>query len=84
MPIKKILSKNDLIEIAEFFVEKNYGDNIHIEIELPDQKTMNRVNEDFYYKLKINEKNGEDSLEEIDELNINVGGVKFRYFIKEK
>jgi len=84
MPIRKILNKDDLLEIAEFFMEKGYGNNVTVNIELPDQKTMSRVNEDYYYKLNQDAKNSEANLEEIEELNINIGGVKFKYFVKNE
>lgn len=83
MPIKKILNKEDLLEIAQFFIEKNYGNNVHIEIEVPDQQTLNKVNEDFFYRLKAENENT-SLVEEPEELIINVGGIKFRYFVKEK
>jgi len=84
MPVKKILNKDDLLEIAEFFMEKGYGNNITVNIELPDKKTINRVNEDYYYKLNQGNKNNVVEIEEVEELNINIGGVKFKYFVEEK
>lgn len=66
-------------KINELFKGKDIS-NMCIIFEV-DDKTLNRVNEDFYYR---NESEGSfDKNEHVDEVNVNIGGVKFKYIKKE-
>lgn len=76
--VNKVLNITDLVDIVNFFKEKQIGENVSIEIELVDQHTMNKVNEDFYYKTHQS-----NLVENPKELIVNIQGYKFKYFIKD-
>ena len=79
--MKKILKGEQLMEIAKFLVEKGYDQGICIEIEVDDEETLKKINDDYYYRYAGGE--GEAPNEDIDDVQINISGIKFRYFVKQ-
>lgn len=67
-------------KINEMFYGKDMS-NMTITFEV-DEKTLNRVNEDFFYR---NNPNGEyNKKDKVDEVNVNISGVKYKYIKKEE
>ena len=81
---KRILKGEDLIEIASFLVEKGFDQGITVNISVDDKATLDKVNEDFFYRFASDEKTEGTPPEVGDELLINVSGIKFRYFVKQE
>ena len=67
-------------KINEIFRGKDIS-NMTITFEL-DSKTLNKVNEDYYYRYNLNGDLDKD--ENVDEINVNIGGVKYKYIKKEE
>lgn len=67
-------------KINEIFRGKDIS-NMTITFEL-DSKTLNKVNEDYYYRYNLNGDLVKD--ENVDEINVNIGGVKYKYIKKEE
>lgn len=78
----RIPKGEDLIEIASFLVEKGLDQNISMEIAVEDESTLNKVNEDFFYRFTEHDGQAETPPEIDNEIVINVSGIKFRYFVK--
>ena len=79
----KILRYDDILKITEFLKENGYSDyGITISTKVPDVETLNKVNEDFFYRLK-----NEDSTatpEYGDVVNVTVNGITYCYTALEK
>lgn len=67
-------------KINEIFHGKDLS-NMTIVFEL-DEKSLNRVNEDFYYRNNFD--SSFNKTENVDEVNVNIGGVKYKYIKKEE
>ena len=73
----------DVLEIADFIDKLGYRDgNITVECWVENQEELNKANEEFFYKLGMNENGQIDP--NPDEINIKIGSINFRYFIKEQ
>ena len=78
-----VLKYEDLLKIEEFLRE-NEMDNGHISIVMGigTQERLNRISKDYYYKLNPG---GDDAPNyDIDNLNIQIGNVKFTYKLMEE
>lgn len=64
--------------INEEFKGKNLS-NMTLIFEV-DEKTLNRVNEDFFYRNNPNATH--DDYETVDEVNVNIEGIKYKYIKK--
>lgn len=74
----RILTFEDLVKIVEAISEAGYdNDGLIIGVPVPNETMMARVNEDYHYRMG----SGSDLEENVDEVNINIGGVGFKYFI---
>ena len=76
--------QNDLCELA-LLINQKYGDkdksNMYIVFEV-EEKTLNRVNEDFYYRNNPNAES--ENYVKADEINVIVDGVMFKYINKKE
>lgn len=79
--MRTVLKGEQLLEIARFLTEKGYDQGVSIEIEVENKAMLQKINDDFYYRYAGGE--GEAPKDEIDDVQINIGGVKFRYFAKQ-
>ena len=77
----KILKGEDLLEIAKFLTENGYDQGISVEIALDDKSTLEKVNDDFFYRYAGGEGESPDS--DVDDVVVNISGIKFRYFVKK-
>ncbi len=74
---------SDVLEIANFIHKLGYRDgNITVECEVENQEELNKANEEFFYKLNMDENGKIDP--NPDEINIKIGSINFRYFKKEQ
>ena len=79
MPVKGLLTSNDLEKIASMLNENGYGDsNITIVINVKSKNALSRINEDFFYR-----NNQEGTPPDVDEVNVDVGGTHFKYIANE-
>lgn len=76
----QIIKYDDVLKIASFLKENGYdkyGLTISSVIETKDM--LNKINEDFYYRIYGN--NNEKPMYS-DEINISVEGINFNYILK--
>jgi hypothetical protein len=80
--IGKVLEYADLMEIAGFLINNKYDTaGISVEIPLDSDEMLEKINEDFFYRI---EGNNAKLNTNVNEVIVNVGGINFRYFVKEQ
>ena len=76
-----ILKLNDLYDISEFLNEKKYNEvPITIVIDVMTKERLKRINEEFFSESGRPENELQDN---VDQICVNVLGVKFIYRLKE-
>jgi len=84
MSIGSVLNFEDVIDIAQFLVERGLNNNgITISVELESKELLDKINEDFFYRI-TNGENYKALDPDITEVNLNIEGIDFKYYIKEK
>lgn len=79
MSVNHILTIDQLYDISTFMAEKGYDNgNVTIEIGVPDHKTLNRINADFFYRNNQYE-SGSSKPDDVEEVGVNIGNVHFLY-----
>ena len=79
----KILKYEDILKITEFLNENGYSDyGIIISTQVPDKQTLDKVNEDFFYRIRGD--GNEETPEYGDVINISVKGITYRYTVRDK
>ena len=79
--MRTILKLNDLYDISEFLNEKKYNEvPITIVIDVMTKERLNRINEEFFSESGRPENELQD---DVDQICVNVLGVKFIYRLKE-
>jgi len=79
MSVNGLLGSNDLEKIAGLLEENGYGDsNLTITINVRSKDILSRINDDFFYRNNV-----EGTPPEVDEVNVDVGGVHFKYVVDE-
>lgn len=80
MPVKGLLNTEDLEKISNLLEDNGYGQSdITVVINVRSRDILSRINDDFYYR------NNEDGIPpDVDEINVTVGNVKFKYIINEE
>jgi hypothetical protein len=80
--MKKILLYKDLANIAFFLKENrlNEDGNLTVTIKVKDKDTLNKINEEFYYRYANGDKSTKPKY--CDELNIQIDGVDFKYYVE--
>ncbi len=79
MAIGNIITIDDLNKITDLLIENNYGAyGITISIPVRSKEILSRINDDFYYR-----NNGEGTPPDVEEINVEISGIKFRYYINE-
>lgn len=79
MPVNNILTVDQLYDISTFMAEKGYDKgNVTIEIGVPDHKTLNRINADFFYRNNQDD-SGDTKPYDVEEVAVNIGNVHFLY-----
>ena len=79
--MRTILNLNDLYDISEFLNEKKYNEvPITIVIDVMTKERLKRINEEFFSESGRPENELQD---DVDQICVNVLGVKFIYRLKE-
>lgn len=79
--MKTVLKLNDLYEISEFLNEKKFNEvPITIVIDVMTKERLKRINEEFFSESGRPENELQD---DVDQICVNVLGVKFIYRLKE-
>ena len=79
--MRTILKLNDLYDISEFLNEKKYNEvPITIVIDVMTKERLKRINEEFFSESGRPENELQD---DVDQICVNVLGVKFIYRLKE-
>jgi hypothetical protein len=74
-----IVKFSDIIKISKILSENNFSNKgISIAIEVKNKIVLNKINEDIFFR-----NGGEGKVEEVDEIDINVNGINFKYIVKE-
>lgn len=80
MQLDRILRLNDLFTIQEAIVDAGYGeDKLEITLKVRAVPILQQINVDLFYK----ENNEGEPPEEVDEVNVNIGNVHFKYVLDE-
>lgn len=70
----------EVAKIASVLNEKGYSNQgFDIVIPVPNIELLNKINEELYYK-----NNGKESgfdIERVDEINLNIYGISFKYVV---
>lgn len=75
-----IVKFSDIIKISKILSENNFSNkDISIAIEVKNKIVLNKINEDIFFR-----NGGEGKVEEVDEIDINVNGINFKYIVKEE
>jgi hypothetical protein len=70
----------DLIKLSKILSDNGFSNKgISIAIEVKNKTILNKINEDIFFR-----NGGEGKVDEVDEIDINVNGVNFKYIIKEE
>ena len=76
----RVLKFDDLVNIARAIDDAGYGeDGITVTMAVPNFAILRRINEDFHYRFEIEG----DIDEDINEINANIGGIGFKYYVDE-
>ena len=79
MPVKGLLTSTDLEKISEILTDNGYGDyDLCVVIKVQNKNSLSRINDDFFYR-----NNSEGTPPDVDEVNVDVGGVHFKYVVDE-
>lgn len=79
--MRTILKLNDLYDISEFLNEKKFNEvPITIVIDVMTKERLKRINEEFFSESGRPENELQD---DVDQICVNVLGVKFIYRLKE-
>ena len=79
--MRTILKLNDLYDISEFLNEKKFNEvPITIVIDVMTKERLKRINEEFFSESGRPENELQD---DVDQICVNVIGVKFIYRLKE-
>ena len=75
-----IVKFSDIIKISKILSENNFSNKgISIAIEVKNKIVLNKINEDIFFR-----NGGEGKVDEVDEIDINVNGINFKYIVKEE
>ena len=79
MPINGMLNAEDLEKISELLEDNGYGQsNVIVVIPVQSKSILSRINDDFFYR-----NNEEGTPPDVDEVNVKVGNVRFKYMVEE-
>lgn len=77
----RVLKFEDLVNISNALYREGYGeDGLTVKIPVPNAAIMARVNEEYKYKFEL----GEEVDDDVNEVNIRIGGFNFNYYIDER
>lgn len=79
MPVNGVLTISDLEKIASMLNDEGFGEsNLTVIIKVRNKDILSRINDDFFYR-----NNAEGTPPDVDEVNVAMGGVNFKYVVEE-
>jgi len=82
--MKNILKYEDLLKIEEFLRENEMDSgNISIVMDIKTQQRLNRIAADYFHRLNPGV-NSDESITELENVNINIGNVLFTYKLNKE
>ena len=82
MSVAGVPNIEDVLNIADVIQRGGYSSNITVCIGVETKEILDKVNEDFFYRFTTRE-NYEALDPDVTEVNIKIGGIGFKYYIKE-
>lgn len=74
----QIVKLEDIVKLSQILNENGFANkDITINIGVKTPEMLNRINEEIYFRNS----NKENSLKIVDEIILNVGGYKYKYYV---
>lgn len=74
----QIVKLDDIIKLSQILNENGFANkDITINIGVKTPEMLNRINEEIYFRNS----NKENNLKIVDEIILNVGGYKYKYYV---
>jgi hypothetical protein len=74
----QIVKLEDIVKLSQILNENGFANkDITINIGVKTPEMLNRINEEIYFRNS----NKENSLKVVDEIILNVGGYKYKYYV---
>lgn len=74
----QIVKLEDIVKLSQILNENGFANkDITINIGVKTPEMLNRINEEIYFRNS----NKEDNLKIVDEIILNVGGYKYKYYV---
>ena len=80
MSVNGVLTASDLEKIAALLEENGYGSsNLTVVVGVRSKDVLSRINDDYFYR-----NNAEGTPPDVDEVNVDMGNVHFKYVVEEE
>lgn len=77
----QIVKLEDIVKLSQILNENGFANkDITINIGVKTPEMLNRINEEIYFRNS----NKENSLKIVDEIILNVGGYKYKYYVNNE
>lgn len=77
----QITKLENIIKLSEILKQNDFSNvNMEIIFKIKNIELLNRINEDIYYKNKTNDT---PPIKHVDEIVLNINGIKFKYILDE-
>lgn len=77
----QIVKLDDIIKLSQILNENGFANkDITINIGVKTPEMLNRINEEIYFRNS----NKENNLKIVDEIILNVGGYKYKYYVNNE
>lgn len=74
----QIVKLDDIVKLSQILNENGFANkDITINIGVKTPEMLNRINEEIYFRNS----NKENNLKIVDEIILNVGGYKYKYYV---
>ena len=74
----QIVKLEDIVKLSQILNENGFANkDITINIGVKTPEMLNRINEEIYFRNS----NKENNLKIVDEIILNVGGYKYKYYV---
>lgn len=77
----QIVKLEDIVKLSQILNENGFANkDITINIGVKTPEMLNRINEEIYFRNS----NKENNLKIVDEIILNVGGYKYKYYVNNE
>ena len=77
----QIVKLEDIVKLSQILNENGFANkDITINIGVKTPEMLNRINEEIYFRNS----NKENNLKIVDEIILNVGGYKYKYYVNSE